>query len=394
MIYRLFILLGLFAITDSIAQGNTEVYLFDLEWQGNVPALSNPKNISNNHGYDNQPSFWNDDTVLFSSTRADQTDILRFNISKGSTSQWISNTPTGSEYSPLQIPGSQNISAIRLDLDGLQRLYEYDLNTGESKPITDLKIGYHIWYNDHILVSSVLAENRLDLVVTNLKDGTNYTHQKNVGRSLHRIPDTELVGFISKEKKIWEIKSFNPISGATNVIAETYRNEEDICWLNKNTLLTGAGKSLLTFDTQSGIEWEPLVRFEQEEINNISRIAVNKSKTRLAFVADESPKVIVQKQLEAYNARDLDAFMDTYSENVKLFNFPNTLFLEGKEKMRERYGSFFENTPDLHCEIKNRIVMGNKVIDEELVMVNGSYINAVAIYEVDNGEIVKVTFLR
>ena len=33
--------------------------------------------------------------------------------------------------------------------------------------------------------------------------------------------------------------------------------------------------------------------------------------------------------------------------------------------MRKGYASFFENTPDLNCEIKNRIIIGNKVIDEE-----------------------------
>ncbi|WP_222984507.1 nuclear transport factor 2 family protein [Flagellimonas meishanensis] len=391
---RLFVLFGLFAGSIALGQGNTEVYLFDLEWKNGAPILSNPKNISNNEGYDNQPSFWDDDTVLFSSTRADQTDVLRFNISKGSTSEWITNTPIGSEYSPLRIPNSKNISAIRLDLDGLQRLYEYDVHTGESEPLNNLKIGYHVWHNDHILVSSVLVENRLDLVVSNLKDGSNHTHQKNVGRSLHKIPGTNLIGYISKEKKTWEIKSMDPISGATQKIAEVYKNEEDICWLDENTLLTGAGKTLLMFDTQNGVDWEQLFRFQEEEINNISRIAVNNGRTRLAFVAEESPKIIVQKQLEAYNTRDIDAFMDTYSEDVKLYNFPNTLFSEGKEKMRQRYATFFENTPDLHCEIKNRMVIGNKVVDEEYVRINGTYISAVAIYEVENGKIAKVTFIR
>ena len=393
MIFRFILFFSVLMPSVVKGQGNTEVYLFDLKVDNGNPVLSNPKNISNNEGYDNQPSFWDDDTILFSSTRADQTDVLRFNINEGSTSTWVTNTPTGSEYSPLRIPGKNTISSIRLDLDGLQRLYEYDITNGKSKPITNLKIGYHVWHNDHILVSSVLVEDRLDLVVSNLKDNSNHTSQKNVGRSLHKIPGTDLISYISKENKKWEIKSLNPITGATKKIANTYQNEEDICWLDKNTMLTGAGKSLLMFDTASGIDWEPVICFQQDEINNISRIAVNGSKTRLVFVADESPKVIVQKQVEAYNARDIDAFMDTYAENIKLYNYPNVLFQDSKEKMRARYTSQFENTPDLHCEIKNRIVVGNKVIDEEYVRMNGVYISAVAIYEVENGKIVKVTFM-
>jgi len=55
---------------------------------------------------------------------------------------------------------------------------------------------------------------------------------------------------------------------------------------------------------------------------------------------------------------------------------------------------FFENTPDLNAEIKNRIVIGNKVIDQESVTANNIVFDAVAIYEVDNGKIDKVTFIK
>lgn len=395
MMNRLLIICLTLICTTVKGQVNTDVYLFDLKIVNENPVLSNPKNISNNEGYDNQPSFLNDNTVLFSANREDQTDILRFNILEGSTTSWISNTPTGSEYSPLKIPGKKAVSAIRLDLDGLQRLYAYDINTGGSKLILeDLKVGYHLWYNDHTLVTTVLVENRMDLVVVNLEDNTNYTFQKNVGRSLWKIPNSNLISYISKENNAWEIKSLNPISGATKKITNTFRKSEDICWLNDTTIIAGAGKSLIKFDTESGIEWELVASFEQEEINNITRIAVNKAGSRLAFVAEESPANIVQKQLDAYNERDIEAFMDTYSKNIKLYEYPDTLFMEGQDKMKESYNSYFENTPDLHCELKNRIVIGNRVIDEEYITANGINFRAVAIYEVENGRIIKATFLQ
>ncbi|MEM9648305.1 MAG: nuclear transport factor 2 family protein [Bacteroidota bacterium] len=507
MIHKLphiLLFLGFYATS----QVSTEVYLFDLKVEDGNPILTNPKNISNNEGYDNQPSFLDDNTLLFSSTRADQTDILRFNIERGSTTSWISNTPTGSEYSPLKIPGKNAVSAIRLDLDGLQLLYAYDLKNGESSPILpNLKVGYHIWYNSNIIVSSILVANRLDLVVSNLTDGSNRTYQKKVGRSLHKIPGTELISYISKENEVWEIKSLNPITGATGKIADVPENSEDYCWLNEHTLLTGVGKSIMKLDTKSDQGWETVIRFDLDEINNISRMAVNSSGSRLAFAAEESPvklidrqvstfnagdlygfvscyaedvlvqrfpddamyrgrekmtesyqrfydntetakvevvkririgntvideeitnvdgrkghqvaiyevkngliatmrfifpdretndtEAVVQRQLDAYNKRDIDAFMDTYSNDIKLLNFPNKVFQDSKVKMKEGYGSFFESTPDLHCEIKNRMVIGNKVIDHESVTINGSLITAAAIYEVEDGKISKVTFIR
>lgn len=67
---------------------------------------------------------------------------------------------------------------------------------------------------------------------------------------------------------------------------------------------------------------------------------------------------------------------------------------KGQEAMRDRYGKMIEAAPNLYCQVQSRIVQGNKVIDKEYVRVGDSFINAVAIYEVGNGKITKVTFIR
>ncbi|MBC3847166.1 nuclear transport factor 2 family protein [Winogradskyella echinorum] len=107
-----------------------------------------------------------------------------------------------------------------------------------------------------------------------------------------------------------------------------------------------------------------------------------------------NPEAIVNKQLLAYNNRDIETFTNTYSKDVKLYSFPNKLNSEGQEALRKGYTSFFENVPDLNAEIVNRIVLGNKVIDKEKVIINGKIYYAVAIYEVENGLISKVTFIQ
>ena len=114
----------------------------------------------------------------------------------------------------------------------------------------------------------------------------------------------------------------------------------------------------------------------------------------LAIVSDISPEVIVQKQLDAYNARDIDAFLATYNNNIQLFDFPDKKTNEGKEELRTIFDAFFKRTPDLHTEIKSRIVIGNKVIVQEYITANGNNFSDVVIYEVQNGRISKVTFIR
>ncbi|NNE76455.1 MAG: SnoaL-like domain-containing protein [Pricia sp.] len=150
----------------------------------------------------------------------------------------------------------------------------------------------------------------------------------------------------------------------------------------------------MQLDTGKNQEWSRFLRLEKKGINQISRITVSPNGKYLALVVEQTPEAIVQNQLDAYNARNISAFLNTYSDDVQVFNFPNELSYAGKEKMKLHYESFFNSTPDLNCEIKNRIIIGNKVIDKELVTVNGDTFKAVAIYEVENGKISKVTFVR
>ena len=123
-----------------ISQPNTEIYLFDIRKEGDQFFLSDPRNITNNEGYDNQPSFWPDGkSLLYARTVGDQTEIARYSLANGETTI-ISNTLQGSEYSPTAMPDGR-ISSIRLDTTGLQRLYAYDLEGNSEVLVPELVIG-------------------------------------------------------------------------------------------------------------------------------------------------------------------------------------------------------------------------------------------------------------
>lgn len=102
----------------------------------------------------------------------------------------------------------------------------------------------------------------------------------------------------------------------------------------------------------------------------------------------------MQTQLDAYNARDIDAFMDTYADSIKIYEYPDVLLMEGKKDVRERYAALFNKMTNLNAEIKHRIVLENKVIDHEYVRSGERRFDAVAIYEITAGKIARVTFVR
>lgn len=108
------------------------------------------------------------------------------------------------------------------------------------------------------------------------------------------------------------------------------------------------------------------------------------------------PADIVQQQLDAYNAHDLDALMSTYAEDARLFEHPNTLLASGKAEIRERFRQRLAE-PNLHAKLLHRVVMGAFVIDHELVArtfpEGAGTVQLVATYEVRDGWILNAWFL-
>ncbi|WP_165733716.1 amidohydrolase family protein [Polaribacter sp. 20A6] len=108
----------------------------------------------------------------------------------------------------------------------------------------------------------------------------------------------------------------------------------------------------------------------------------------------DTPRDLAQRQLNAYNLRNIEAFLEPYADDVEVYTFPNTLNYKGKENMRKRYAKMFENVTNLHCELTERIVKGNVVIDKEVVKFNDITKEAIAIYRIENNKIKKVYFVR
>ena len=134
-----------------------------------------------------------------------------------------------------------------------------------------------------------------------------------------------------------------------------------------------------------------------ENINNIEAVNLVINKGHIIkpdTLIKETPLALVQRQLNAYNARNIEAFLEPYAEDVEVYTFPDKLQYKGKEEMRKQY-AFFKNLPDLHCEITERIIQGNTIIDKESVTGVGSKpALATAIYQVENDKIKRVYFIQ
>jgi hypothetical protein len=110
------------------------------------------------------------------------------------------------------------------------------------------------------------------------------------------------------------------------------------------------------------------------------------------------PVDIVQRQLDAYNRRDLDEFCATFADDATIYELgaPAPSFA-GKAAIRERYRALFRASPALHSVIVSRMTLGRVVIDHEHVTGrDGSpdLYEVIALYEVADGLICRVHFVR
>ena len=107
------------------------------------------------------------------------------------------------------------------------------------------------------------------------------------------------------------------------------------------------------------------------------------------------PVAFVQRQLDAYNARDLDRFVREYTDDVTAWRLPGAVpVLVGKAAFAEHYRSKRFNLPGLHAQVVNRMVFGNKVIDHERVTgVQAQPMDVAAVYEVTPAGIARVWFV-
>ena len=162
---------------------------------------------------------------------------------------------------------------------------------------------------------------------------------------------------------------------------------------------TGFGKEKIWGSIEKGkmADLVLLTKNPLQDLQNLNSVEIVFKEGKLLMadsILHENPEAIVQRQLNGYNARNIDAFMNTYADDVELYNFPSVLIVKGKEAMKKDFESMFKKVNNLYCKIEKRIVLGNKIIDHEKVRMGINTIHAVAVYEVEKGKIKKVTFIR
>lgn len=279
---------------------DTEIYLASFAEDAKGIQIGAPADITNNPGYDNQPSFTPDSrAILFTSMRdGKQTDIYRYTVATKSTSQ-VTHTPE-SEYSPTVTPAGK-LSVVRVELDGhnTQRLWQFDLDgTHPTVLLENVKpVGYHAWADDQTVALFVLGAGRepATLQLADTHTGHSRVVATDIGRSLQRVPGTGPTPHISfvQRKRVsdftyWIVDLLDPRSGDVQPLAPPLRAQGadmDTAWTPDGTLLTSRGTDLYRWQ-HGEPAWTAVASFERLGLHGVSRLAISPDGHWIALVAE------------------------------------------------------------------------------------------------------------
>jgi hypothetical protein len=288
-----FFFCALFTTGVSLAQGDSEIYLFDLSFKKDKVSISNPVNISQHKGYDNQPSFHPSLPLIFFSSAAEdgRTDILSYDYKKNGKKS-ITQTQER-EYSPTVTLDQQSLSCIIQREDGTQDLGKYPIDGGEPALIINtLKVGYHVWAdNSHlglfILGTPEKPASTLHYILLPMKKDTILA--ENIGRSLHKVPGETAFSFVHKvSEKEWLIKKFNSQTKATSNVTATLPGKDDLAWLPDGKIVMSDGTKIFFNQPGKNTTWTDVtVSSGAEVLKGVTRLAVSPDGKKLAVVVSE-----------------------------------------------------------------------------------------------------------
>ncbi|MEM9886672.1 MAG: hypothetical protein AAF849_12340 [Bacteroidota bacterium] len=266
---------------------NSNIFLFDMKKKSEREfTFENPRFLTyfNENGYNNQPTFINNGELYISVRypNQEQTDIFLLDLYRKTKSQ-VTET-VESEFSPTLMPDLFSFSAVRVEQNGDQRLWQFPTDRLDNgKPVFKYvtNIGYHHWISSRRVALFLVGSNETnELAMADVATDQVTKILSNIGRCFQSMPNSRNLLFVHKvSPRTWYIKKLNTYDqyNKGEIVAQTLPGSEDFVILEDGTFIMGNGSKLFkfhpSFDNEKG--WQEIADFEYYGIRNITRLAVS-----------------------------------------------------------------------------------------------------------------------
>ena len=116
----------------------------------------------------------------------------------------------------------------------------------------------------------------------------------------------------------------------------------------------------------------------------------------MSITGSPSPREIVNRQLLAYNAQDIDSYCALFAPDAKISDLvTGQMICDGLDEIRKVYTARFSDNTHLHYLVHQRMEGPQFAIDMETVRgLPAGNLHIMAIYEVRDGLIRTLRFIR
>jgi len=217
----------------------------------------------------------------------------------------ITNTPEG-EFSPVMMADGKNISVVRVEPDGSQRLWQVANSENTSGAwaviLPDIRpVGYYAWMDDRTVIVFVLGQNGQPstLQVAATQTGKPQVIVSDIGRSIQRMP-SGAVSFVHRErdssnpakatltlKRVVRAPASNAPRVETLIATPAGLAEPFVTWTPDGSALVAVASTLFQW-REGAPTWTAVANLGAFGLRNVTRLAVSPKGDHIALVA--SPK--------------------------------------------------------------------------------------------------------
>jgi hypothetical protein len=277
----------------------TEVWVGAVDLRDGRFTVSELKNISNHRGYDNQPAFLPGGHSLLFTTEASSLDetglgvhAVRYDLTSGKSTP----LPQARGFSPT--PAADG--TIMLLRQG--GVWLHDAHGKLLRALTDTKeAGYFTRFEDD---RWVLFMNDKDRRIV-LYDPVSHALETMINGAItapYRVPGQRAVTFVVEEKDVLTLHRLDVDTKQVTTLATIpFKTGGHHVWTPRGTLFIASRSEIHEWDPQRPAEWPIVHRFDDPDLQGITRIALNASADRIALVSTARDETVVRNSRAAAN---------------------------------------------------------------------------------------------
>jgi len=288
---------------------DSEVWVGSLDMSGGRFAVSNLVNISRHPGYDNQPAFFADGKLVFTSQIAvlDETghavQAVIHDFAKGTSTP----VPGALGFSPT--PAADG--SLMLLREGHVVLHD---PSGKETQLTETKdAGYFTRFDEQTWVLYMNDKQRR-IVMYDPKTKALDTMALGSITAPFRIPGKRAVSFVSVEpfpapegvapppRKLF-LRQFSLDDRQVTTLASiSFPTSGSHVWTSRGTLLIASGHTIYEWNPAKPDDWPIAATFDDPELQGLTRIAISPRGDRIALVSTPRDETIIRDSRAASNA--------------------------------------------------------------------------------------------